>query len=171
MRATAVPGGKITEQMLFVKPGAVARAACMHEPAATNSRRVIRTGTAYTLKQEMKRVLAIAGFILLAACQKSDVKVLIGGTAIVAPGAQPIEDSIVIVTGHTIRTVGMRKDIPIPQDSERTDLTGKWVVPAEGSRIAIGEESNLLILNHAPHGVAPADAGDISRKLIGGEWK
>ena len=119
----------------------------------------------------MRRVLAIAGFILLAACQKSDVKVLIGGTAIVAPGAQPIEDSIVIVTGHTIRSVGMRKDIPIPQDSERTDLTGKWVVPVQGSRIAIGEESNLLILNHAPNGVDPADAGDVSRKLVGGEWK
>jgi hypothetical protein len=119
----------------------------------------------------MIKALAIAGFILLAACQKSDVKVLIGATAIVAPGAQPIEDSIVIVAGHTIRSVGMRKDIPIPQDSERTDLTGKWVVPAQGSRIAVGEESNLLILNRAPGGGAPTDAGDISRKLIGGEWK
>ena len=166
-----MPGGKITEQMLFLKPGAAARAACRDTAAAANSRRVIRTGPAYTLKEAMIKVLAIAGFILLAACQKSDVKVLIGGTAIVAPGAQPIEDSIVIVTGHTIRLVGMRKDIPIPQDSERTDLSGKWVVPAQGSRIAIGEESNLLILNHAPKGVAPADAGDVSRKLIGGEWK
>jgi hypothetical protein len=119
----------------------------------------------------MKRVLAVAGIFLLVACQKSDVKVLIGATAIVAPGAQPIEDSIVIVNGHTIRSVGMRKDIPIPQDSERTDLTGKWVVPAQGSRIAIGEESNLLILNRAPSGVAPADASDVSRKLVGGEWK
>ena len=119
----------------------------------------------------MKTVLAVAGFLLLAACQKSDVKVLIGGTAIVAPGAQPIEDSIVIVAGRNIRSVGIRKDIPIPQDSERTDLTGKWVVPAQGSRIAIGEESNLLILSHAPNGVAPADPGDVKRRLVAGEWK
>lgn len=119
----------------------------------------------------MKKLLAVAGFILLAACQKSDVKVLIGATAIVAPDAQPIEDSIIIVNRHIIRSVGMRKDIPIPQDSQRTDLSGKWVVPAHGSRIAVGENADLLILNHAPNGIEPVDATDITRRLVDGEWK
>jgi len=119
----------------------------------------------------MKKPLAVAGLILLAACQKSDVKVLIGATAIVAPGAHPIDDSIIVVSGHTIRSVGMRKDVPIPQDSQRTDLSGRWIVPARGSRIAIGEDANLLILNHAPHDVTPVDATDITRQLAAGEWK
>jgi hypothetical protein len=110
-------------------------------------------------------------FIPLTACQKSELKVLIGATTIVAPGAQPIPDSIVIVAGRNIRSVGMRKDIPIPQDSERTDLTGKWVVPAAGSRIAVGEESNLLILDRAPNGIEPAVTTDIARLLVAGQWQ
>ncbi|HVW86243.1 MAG TPA: hypothetical protein VHB50_16260 [Bryobacteraceae bacterium] len=119
----------------------------------------------------MKQVFAAAAFLLLAACQKSDLKVLIGSTAIVAPGAQPIEDSVIVVAGHSVRSVGMRKDVPIPQDSERTDVTGKWVVPAAGGRIAIGEPANLLILDHAPDGISPRDPADVSRRLVAGEWQ
>jgi hypothetical protein len=112
----------------------------------------------------LKLLAAITGMLLLTACQRSDVKVLIGATAVVAPGAQPIEDSVIVVAGRSVRSVGLRKDIPIPQDSERTDLTGKWVVPAPGSRIAIGEDANLWILDHAP-------PGDASRRLIQGRWQ
>jgi N-acetylglucosamine-6-phosphate deacetylase len=90
------------------------------------------------------------------------VKVLIGATAIVSPGAQPIEDSIVIVSGRRIRSVGMRRDIPIPQDSERVDLTGKQIVPGDGSRIAVGEDSNIVVED---------SAGRIQRRLIDGEWR
>jgi imidazolonepropionase-like amidohydrolase len=123
-----------------------------------------------------KCLAAIAGILLLAGCQRSDVKVLIGATAIVAPGAQPIEDSVIVVTGRSVRSVGLRKDIPIPQDSERTDLAGKWVIPAAGGRIAVGESANLLILDHAPSdhapgGAAAASPGDISRRLTDGRWQ
>jgi hypothetical protein len=119
----------------------------------------------------MKKLLAAVAFLFLAACQKSDTKVLIGATTIVAPGAQPIEDSIIVVAGHSIRSVGTRQDIPIPQDSERTDLTGMWVVPAQGSRIAIGNPADLLVLQRAPNGVTPAADGDVTRRLVAGEWK
>jgi hypothetical protein len=112
----------------------------------------------------LKLLAAITGILLLAACQRSDVKVLIGATAIVAPGAQPIEDSVIVVAGRSVRSVGLRRDIPIPQDSERTDLTGKWVVPAPGARIAIGEDANLLVLDHAP-------PGDVSKRLAQGQWQ
>ena len=119
----------------------------------------------------LKRLAAIAGFLLLAACQRSNVKVLIGATAVVAPGTEPVEDSVIVVTGRTVRSVGLRKDIPIPQDSERTDLTGKWVVPAPGARIAVGDSANLLILDHPPNGAAPATPGDVSRRLADGNWQ
>lgn len=109
-------------------------------------------------------------FVLLAGCQKkleAPVKVLIGGTTIVSEGATPIEDSIVIIAGTKIRSVGMRKDVPVPQASDRTDLTGEWVVPAAGATIAPGANANLLILKHAPNG----NTTDATARIVDGEWK
>jgi imidazolonepropionase-like amidohydrolase len=110
--------------------------------------------------------------LLLTACQKQDVrlKVLIGETAIVAPDAQPIHDAIIVIAGQKVRSVGMRKDIPVPQNSDRTDLTGEWVVPTGGGRIAVGEAANLTILKHMPNGVAPANPADIGATIKDGEW-
>lgn len=99
------------------------------------------------------------------------VKVLIGGTTIVAAGDAPIDDSIVVIAGSKIRSVGMRKDIPVPQNSDRTDLTGEWIVPADGSRIEAGETANMLILKHAPNGIEPAAPTDRSSRIVAGEWK
>jgi hypothetical protein len=118
--------------------------------------------------------LAILAFLPLAGCQKQDnvrFKVLIGATTIVAPGAQPIPDSIVVIAGSKIRSVGIRKDVPVPQFSDRTDFTGEWIVPAEGSRIAVDEPANLLILRHAPYGVVPATPADVGAKIVAGEWE
>jgi hypothetical protein len=118
--------------------------------------------------------LAIVIPVLLASCHKKPdftLKVLIGGTIIVAPGAEPIEDSVVIISGRKIRSVGTRKDIPVPQASDRTDLAGEWIVPAEGSRIEPGETANLLVLRHAPNGVTPAAPADVGARIVAGEWK
>ena len=75
----------------------------------------------------MRILHALFPALLLAACQKQDVrlKVLIGETAIVAPDSQPIQDAIIVIAGQKVRSVGMRKDIPVPQNSDRTDLTGE----------------------------------------------
>lgn len=96
----------------------------------------------------------------MAACQKSDVKVLIGGTTITAPGAPPLEDSVIVVASGRIRSVGLRKDVPIPQDSERTDVSGKRIVPAEGSRIAVNESADLAISGQG-----------YNRRMLHGEWQ
>ena len=101
--------------------------------------------------------------------QVSDLKVLIGATAIMQAGTNPVQDTVIVISGHTIRAAGVRKDIPIPQDSERTDLTGKWVVPAAGGRIAAGESADLFILNTSASG-APA-IGAPSRRMIHGHWQ
>ena len=121
-----------------------------------------------------KIVVPFLTLLLMTACHKKPdftLKVLIGGTTVVAPGEAPIEDSIVIISGSKIRSVGARKDIPVPQASDRTDLTGEWIVPAEGSRIDAGEIANLLILKHAPNGVTPASPGDVGARIVAGEWK
>ena len=126
----------------------------------------------------MRQFLLAAAILMIAsACRKEpqqpdfSVKVLIGATIITAPGAAPIEDAIVVVGKGKIRSVGARRDVPVPQASDRTDLTGEWIVPAEGAKIEPGEPANLIILRHAPKGVDPADPADVGARLEGGEWK
>lgn len=119
----------------------------------------------------MSRWLLVAACLFLGACEKSDLKVLIGATTIVAPGAQPINDSVVVIAGDRVRSVGLRKDVPIPQNSERVDLSGKWIVPAQGARIAINEDADLLVLDRAPTGAAPSLPADVVRKMSHGQWQ
>jgi imidazolonepropionase-like amidohydrolase len=120
----------------------------------------------------MPKVLLLALCLTSLNCQSgnqvSGLKVLIGATAIIQAGANPVQDTVIVISGATIRAAGVRKDIPIPQDSERTDLTGKWVVPVAGGRIAPGEPADLFILNASSSG-APA-IGAPSRRMIHGQW-
>jgi hypothetical protein len=122
-----------------------------------------------------KLLLPLAGFLFLTACQKSEdkvvVKVLIGATTVTTPYAPPLNDSIIVIAGSKIRAVGLRQDIPVPQASDRTDLTGQWIVPAPGSKIDAGETANLMILDHAPKGVTPASPNDIGAQIVAGEWQ
>lgn len=115
--------------------------------------------------------------LLLAACavalvgcgnQVSDLKVLIGATAVLQAGGNPVQDTVIVISGATIRAAGERRDVPIPQNSERTDLTGKWVVPVQGGKIAPGEPADLFVLNSSASG-APA-TGTPARKMIHGQW-
>jgi imidazolonepropionase-like amidohydrolase len=120
----------------------------------------------------MYKSLLLAICLLMPGCQSanqvSGLKVLIGATAIMQAGSNPVQDTVIVISGATIRAAGVRKNVPIPQDSERTDLTGKWVVPVAGGRIAPGESADLFILNAGPNG-APA-VGGVSRRMIHGQW-
>jgi imidazolonepropionase-like amidohydrolase len=123
-----------------------------------------------------KLTAALLAILFVAACRKPGIdakdrtKVLIGATTVAAAGDAPIEDSIIVIAGTKIRAVGPRKDIPVPQASDRTDFTGEWIVPAKG-RIEPGETANLLILRSKPHGITPAAPADVGARIIGGEWE
>ena len=124
----------------------------------------------------VKTLFLALGLFALSGCGKNEqagvrLKVLLGATTTVAPGDQPIADSIIVIAGGRIRSVGMRKDVPVPQNSDRTDLAGLWVVPAPGSRIKPDEAANLLILKSAPSGTVPANPSDVSSQIVNGEWK
>lgn len=95
-------------------------------------------------------LLAIVLTALLTGCQESKTKVLIGGTLRSSPAAGPIEDSIIVISGDTIRAAGFRKDIPVPQDSERLDMQGKWILPRGPEPVVAGQPANLKIYNQAP---------------------
>jgi predicted amidohydrolase YtcJ len=120
----------------------------------------------------MRKFLPATVCLLCLSChsgnQVSGLKVLIGATAILQPGANPVQDAVIVVDGSAIRAAGERKNVPIPQDSERTDLTGKWVVPVAGGRIAPGQPADLFILNTGPNG-SPA-VGPPSRSMTHGQW-
>jgi hypothetical protein len=120
----------------------------------------------------MGKALALLAGLLLAGCHNTDVhyKVLIGATATVEQGTKPIEDAVIVIEGKKIRDVGARKYVPIPQNSDRTELTGRWIVPASGKIIANGEPANLLVLDHAPAGIVPASVNDIGARIVDGEW-
>ena len=112
----------------------------------------------------------MAVLLLLAACQRKPngpVKMLIGGTTIVSEGAAPVEDSIILIAGNKIQAVGTRNDVEIPKATDRTDLTGEWIVPAAGATIAAGERANLIILKHVPNG----NTSDATAMIVDGEWK
>jgi cytosine/adenosine deaminase-related metal-dependent hydrolase len=125
-----------------------------------------------------KTLIAVLGLLLVGACRNSGVtgpndrlKVLIGATLVPGHGSPAIEDSIIVVAGSKIKAFGQRKDVPVPQASDRTDLTGKWVMPDGALPIAVGEPANLLILDRAPNGAAPPNPADIGARLVQGEWK
>jgi cytosine/adenosine deaminase-related metal-dependent hydrolase len=99
----------------------------------------------------------------------SNLKVLIGATAVFQPGGSPVQDTVIVIEGDTIRAAGERKDVPVPQNSERADLTGKWVVPVSGGKIAPGAPADLFVLNTGENG-SPA-AGAPARHMIHGHWQ
>ncbi|HVW11769.1 MAG TPA: hypothetical protein VHC90_24470 [Bryobacteraceae bacterium] len=101
--------------------------------------------------------------------QVSDLKVLIGATALFQPGGSPVQDTVIVIEGDKIRAAGERKDVPVPQNSERTDLTGKWVVPVSGGKIAPGAPADLFVLNTAENG-SPAVGAPV-RHMIHGHWQ
>jgi hypothetical protein len=125
--------------------------------------------------QFMRTLLpTVLALLFLPGCTKKPdftVKVLTGATTITAPGEPPVEDSVIVIRGSKIRSVGPRKDTPVPDAADRTDLTGEWVVPAVGSRIEPGETANLRILKHAPNGIQPAAPADVGASIVAGEWK
>jgi cytosine/adenosine deaminase-related metal-dependent hydrolase len=116
---------------------------------------------------------AAALAVLSLACstgnQVSDLKVLIGATAVFQPGGNPVQDSVIVIAGDKIRAAGLRRDVPIPQDSERLDLAGKWVVPVSGGKLAPGAPADLFVLNTAENG-SPA-VGAPARHMIHGHWQ
>jgi hypothetical protein len=119
-------------------------------------------------------VLLLAfSFLLLTSCQKSNkhYKVLIGATTVAENGARPIPDSVIVIAGTKIDSFGERKNVPIPEKADRTELAGRWIVPAPGNRIDVDHDANLLILDHAPAGAVAANPKDIGAQLVLGEWQ
>ncbi len=96
------------------------------------------------------------------------IHVFIGATAIPAQGARSIPDAVIVVSDGVIRSVGERKDVPIPQDSVRTDVSGRWILPEPGHTLLAGQPANLLVLEEAPAGDVSVNSPQVRNRIQGG---
>jgi hypothetical protein len=58
-----------------------------------------------------------------------DVLVIEGGTLIDGNGAAPVGDSVIVIRGNRIDTVGRRGQVRHPRNARVLDATGKYIVP------------------------------------------
>ncbi len=67
--------------------------------------------------------------ILLLNSQETKIKALVGGTLIDGFGSTPIKNSVIIIDGEKIKTVGTISDTPIPSNAEIISTEGQTVLP------------------------------------------
>ncbi|MGB7393666.1 MAG: amidohydrolase family protein [Pricia sp.] len=69
-------------------------------------------------------------FILsITTAQESEVKALVGGTLIDGFGSTPIKNSVIIIEGDKIKSVGTMADTPVPENAEVISTEGMSVLP------------------------------------------
>ena len=98
------------------------------------------------------------------------IQVVLGARAVPAPGIRSIEDAVIVMADGTIRAVGERRDVPIPQDSARSDATGQWIVPEPGHTLLPGQPADLLVLDSAPVGDIQPNSPQVRRRIKAGLW-
>ena len=79
----------------------------------------------------LKRIL-LAIFVIIstsAFSQESNIKALVGGTLIDGFGSDPIKNSVVIIEGEKIRSVGNIDNTPIPENAKVISTEGMTVLP------------------------------------------
>jgi len=111
----------------------------------------------------MRLATALAACALLCGCSNTGterVTVIVGATLVT--GAVEIRDSVVVIDGKRIRSLGPRPTTPIPQDSERIDGTGRYLkAEAPVVELAAGQPADLVLLDKDQK---------IERRMIDGKW-
>lgn len=82
----------------------------------------------------MRIVPLLALLFTLTACQNVEerpTKVIVGATLLDGAGGSPVSDSVVVTVDGLVRSVGSRAATPIPQNSERVDGAGMFLLPAQ----------------------------------------
>jgi len=77
----------------------------------------------------MKTKILLLNFLLCALISTGQKKALVGGTLVDGFGGKPILNSVVILNGETIETVGRMGDVEIPKNVEIISTEGMTVMP------------------------------------------
>lgn len=81
-----------------------------------------------TTRHFLPALLLVAQGVLASAAGAA-VTALVGGTVVDVDGGSALEDAVVLVDGDRISAIGPRGAVTIPDDAERIDAGGKWLVP------------------------------------------
>ena len=111
----------------------------------------------------MKILLTCLIAACITACTTSNlpVKVIVGAT-LVDP---PIPFSVIVIKDGKITDIGPQQTVPVPTESEKTNGTGKYVIPIEsGAKLQVGAAANLLLVTD------PKNSATAERIMRGGEW-
>lgn len=68
-------------------------------------------------------------FSSFATAAAQNVKALVGGTLIDGYGSDPIQNSVIIIEGEHIKTIGQVGEVQIPDNAERISTEGMSVLP------------------------------------------
>jgi len=77
----------------------------------------------------MKTKILLLSFLLYALISTGQKKALVGGTLVDGFGGKPILNSVVILNGETIETVGRMDEVEIPKNVEIISTEGMTVMP------------------------------------------
>ena len=132
---------------------------------------------------------SIALFFVLSACNSSGGPTsdrlptagppitILGATVITSPGADSIDDTVVVVRGTVIETIGTRADTPVPKGGTIVDGRGYVLIagyphneptPSFGS-LQPGAQADLVLLR----GNTRTDSQDtdaVERVMQAGQW-
>ena len=111
----------------------------------------------------MKYVAVIAVLLLAACAGSTGVQVIVGAKLIAAPGATPIDYSVVVIENGKFKAVGAQSSTPVPKGSEITRGLGMTVAPIpDGSPIEPGRPANLVLKE--------TELGPVVRIMRDGRW-
>ena len=83
----------------------------------------------------MPRTLLVLLALWLCACKPAEQeegreRAILGAVLIDGAGGPPLADSVILIGGGRIRAVGRRSEVPIPDNADRINGSGKYLVPS-----------------------------------------
>lgn len=102
---------------------------------------------------------------------------ILGAKVINGPGAEPIDDAVVVIRGTIIETIGTRADTPVPKGGTTVDGRGQILIAAQTLdesdptflSIETGALANLVLLSADPL-VNIQNLAAIERVMQAGQW-
>jgi imidazolonepropionase-like amidohydrolase len=95
----------------------------------------------------VKRTAWLVAVVVAACTPAHGPMVIVGATAQATQG--PVADSVVIIDGPSVASIGTRVATPIPKGARLVDGKGKWLVATSGA-LAPGSRADLLLLDGDP---------------------
>lgn len=77
----------------------------------------------------MKRLLFVAALLLSQPLFAADTRAIVGAALVDVVEGRVIPDAVVVIREGRIAAAGPAAETPVPDDAERIDLEGKWLVP------------------------------------------